>query len=72
MPSRRRDEQLYDQAVARLGRTDWKREQAGRPPCTTGQMAEARERLRKARDELLDDEFRGRDFRRRAQMFLLF
>ena len=72
MPSRRRDEQLCDQAVARLGRPDWKREQAGRPPCTTGQMAEARERLRKARDELLDDECKGRDCRRRAQMFLLF
>ena len=47
-----------------MGHADRKREQAGRPPCTTGQMAEARERLRKARDELLNDVFRGKEHAR--------
>ena len=63
-PTQGRVAQLYHQAVARLGHTDRKREQAGRPPCTTGQMAEARERLRKARDELLNDVFRGKEHAR--------
>jgi len=63
-PSQGRVEQLYQQAVARLGHTDQKRKQAGRPPCTSEQMAEAGERLRKARVELLNDVFRGEEHAR--------
>ena len=63
-PSRGRVERLYQQAVTRLGHTGQKRKQAGRPPCTNEQVAEAGERLRKARAELLNDVFREEEHAR--------